>query len=356
MRFIGCKYNILEEIYNLSLEKGIRNGTFYDIFSGTTCVAVFFKKKGFRVISNDLLFFSYVLQKAYIENNSTPTFRKLLKKLKLPDKNIKPLNRIIKYLDSLKGIEGFIYKNYTEEGTASGNVKRMYFQGENGKKVDAIRIKIEEWKNLRLLSEQEYYILLSSLIEAVPFVSNISGTYGAFLKFWEHRTYNDLNLKVPEIIINSHKNKALNEDGVKQCKRIKCDILYIDPPYNRRQYAPNYHILETIARYDNPHIKGVSGLRKYDELKSQFCNKESAKVALSNIVMQGNYKHLIFSYNNEGLLSDNEIQQILSLKGNIVEKRIVEYRRFKSHNRGINNHKRRVEELLYYVRGKLHGN
>jgi len=353
MRFIGCKNNIIDEIYEFILKKKIYGGTFFDIFSGTTCVAAFFKKKGFRVISNDTLFFSYVLQKAYIENNSHPTFQKLLKHVILPENGeAAPLNKIIKYLNSLDPYKGFIFKNYTEVGTKDSEYIRMYFQTENGSKIDAVRKKIQEWKEKGLLLEIEYFILLSALVESVPSVSNISGTFGAFLKFWERRTYNKLLLKVPEILVNSYDNNmAFNENGVTLCEKIESDILYIDPPYNNRQYAPNYHILETIARYDNPSIKGKSGMRPYEDQKSEFCKRESARAALKNIVLKGKYKHLILSYNDEGLMTEEDIIDALSSKGFQVEKERIQYRRYKSHSHG-NNNKKTVHELLYYVRGE----
>jgi adenine-specific DNA-methyltransferase len=350
MRFIGCKNNILEQIYEFILSKKIYGGTFFDIFSGTTSVASFFKRKGYRVISNDNLYFSYVLQKAYIETNAQPDFSRLLKMVKLPPNGeTAPLNKVIKYLNSLNGNKGFVYKNYTDKGTQGSEHIRMYFQSDNGGRIDGVRQKIEEWNGSGLLLESEYFLLLASLIEAVPSISNISGTYGAFLKFWERRTFNPLMLKVPEIIINSYKdNKAFNEDGTDLCKNIECDILYIDPPYNARQYAPNYHVLETVARYDNPVVSGKSGMRNYEKMKSQFCKRQTAIEALKKIVTTGKYKHLILSYNNEGLMTDRDIRQALASAGATVEKEVIEYRRYKSHSHGDNG-KKKVNELLYYI-------
>lgn len=355
MRFIGCKKNILEDIHSFLLQKGISNGTLYDAFSGTASVASFFKTKGFRVFSNDLLYFSFVLQKAYIENNTVPTFEKLIKKIKLPKRPQQTaLEIVVEHLNSLKGVEGFIYKNYTEAGTKNDGNVRMYLQSENGKRIDAIRLKIEEWYKTKLLTESEYYILLTALIEAVPSVSNISGTYGAFLKFWDSRTYKQLTLIPPVLIINKHagKDMAFNEDGVKQCREIKYDIAYVDPPYNNRQYAPNYHILETIARYDNPQIRGVTGVRDYSALKSQFCNRTTAKKALTDMVQYGNFTHLLLSYNNEGIMSDADIMEALSVSGCKVEKKKITYRRYKSHNHPNSNPGKDVYELFYYINRK----
>jgi len=353
MRFIGSKRYILENIYEFIAKKDMEAKTFCDIFSGTTCVASFFKKKGYQVISNDIVYFSYVLQKAYIENDSYPLFTRLLKYLginKLGKEKDRPLKKIVEYLNNLPGKKGFIFNNYSSEGTSRSKVQRMYFTGRNAQKIDSIRQKIEEWNTQGLISENEYFILLALLIEAIPFVSNISGTYGAFLKHWDPRAHKELNLKMPEIAINGLENKTYNVDSVKLAKKIKCDILYLDPPYNSRQYAPNYHILETVARYDNPHIKGVTGMRNYTDQKSQFCKRETATEALKDIAKNGNCDHLILSYNDEGLMADSDIRKALSVKGRVEVKRI-KYRRFKSHSRGSEHvNKRAVHELLYYVK------
>lgn len=354
MRFIGSKRAILDDIYGLIISKGIKGKTLCDIFSGTACVASYFKKKGYNVISNDLLYFSYVLQKAYIENNLNPKFSKLTQHLKSKLKiqrlgQFPYLDAVITFLNNLSGVEGFIYKNYSDEGTRNSNVNRKYLTGENAKKIDAVRIQIEKWKESQLLTENEYYILLCAAIEAVPFVSNISGTYGAFLKQWDRRAFKKLTIESPSLIIAKGKYKVCNEDGVKLAKSIDCDILYIDPPYNNRQYLPNYHLLETVARYDSPNVKGVTGLRAYKKEKSQFCNRKTAIEALSSIAQRAKYKHLVFSYNDEGIMSHKDLTTALSAKGN-VEKHEVKYRRFKSHSKGNNSHKKHINELLYYVK------
>jgi len=183
MRFIGCKENLLDFIETFVKQKDIRGNTFCDLFAGTGSVAKRFKKLGYKIISSDLLYFSYVLQKVYIEQNQYPKFVKLLKHLKIDPveeslftSDNQSAKDIVKYLNNLEGIEGFIYKAYSPEGTQGQTYVRKYFTGDNAKRIDAIREKIEEWKKLNLLDEQEYFFLLCALIEAVPFVANISGT------------------------------------------------------------------------------------------------------------------------------------------------------------------------------------
>jgi adenine-specific DNA-methyltransferase len=355
MRFIGCKENLLDFIENFVKQKDIRGNVFCDLFAGTGSVAKHFKKLGYKIISSDLLFFSYVLQKVYIEQNQYPKFAKLLKYLKIDPveetlftSDSQNAKEIIKYLNNLEGVEGFIYKNYSPEGTQGQSYSRKYFTGENSKKIDAIREKIEEWKKSNLINEQEYYFLLASLIEAVPFVANISGTYSAFLKEWDKRAFKKLTLEVPEIIKSNETHKVYNTDGLKVLNQVKgIDILYLDPPYNERQYAPNYHILETIAKWDKPEIKGITGMRSYENQKSEFCNPKTGIKALGEIIKKNNFKHLLLSYNDDGIMPESEI---LKLFNNAGKSEITEqsYQRYKSNSNG--EQKDGVKEKIYYLK------
>ena len=355
MRFIGCKENLLDFIETFVKQKDIRGNIFCDLFAGTGSVAKHFKKLGYKIISSDLLFFSYVLQKVYVEQNQYPKFAKLLKYLKINPveetlftSDSQNANEIIKHLNNLEGVEGFIYKNYSPEGTRGQTYFRKYFTGDNSTRIDAIREKIEEWGKSNLINEQEYYFLLASLVEAVPFVANISGTYSAFLKEWDKRAFKKLTLEVPEIIKSNETHKVYHEDGSKVLDQVKgIDILYLDPPYNERQYAPNYHILETIAKWDNPQIKGITGMRPYENQKSEFCNSKTGVKALGEIIKKGNFKHLLLSYNDDGIMPESEI---LKLFNNAGKSEIAEqsYQRYKSNSNG--DQKDGVKEKIYYLK------
>jgi adenine-specific DNA-methyltransferase len=130
--------------------------------------------------------------------------------------------------------------------------------------------------------------------------------------------------------------------------KIKADIFYLDPPYNERQYAPNYHLLETIAKYDSPEIRGVTGLRNYDNQKSNFCNAKSGVKELSKIAKGADCKTLILSYNTEGIMPKEEIISTLENYGK-VELVEFEYPRFKSNNNGEAKNKKFIKEQLYIL-------
>lgn len=356
MRYIGNKENIVQRIYEILDTKGIKGESFFDFCSGTASVAKFFKQKDYRVVSSDLMYMSYCLQKAYIENNTTPEFQSLLPLIadKSPIKSLfsTPLEIVLSYLDTLLPIEGFIFSNYSPEGTQQLEIPRKYFTGKNAGKIDAIREEIEKWKNNYLITESEYFILLSCLLETVSFYSNVAGVYSAFHKKWDPRAIKALELRPIKIISNNQQNKSFNSDSMKLLEEIEVDILYLDPPYNERQYPPNYHILETIARADSPTIHGISGMRDYKDEKSRFCNPVTALEDLKQIARKAKCKYIVLSYNSEGIMKQNEIVETLSQYGD-VEFEEFEYQRFKSNNNGLSRTKKSVFEQVYILKKSL---
>lgn len=337
LRYIGGKSHLLDCIEAVLNKCCKKVDTIMDLFAGTGVVSRKFKSCGYRVISNDFLYFSYVLQKCYIELNELPDFRKI------GCNPVEVLNSIdVRYpfcsLDNC-----FIYKNYSPAGSG-----RMYFRPENALKIDLIRLKIEEWYRLEIIDDNGYFYLLASLLEAVPYVSNIVGVYASYLKFWDKRAYNSIVLKPPVIYGNSRDNEAVNSDYLKILQNYECDFLYADPPYNSREYLPNYHVLETIARYDYPEIYGVTGMRRYDDQRSDFCKKARVFSAFENLVRNCRSKYLLISYNNEGLLSTEALLSICeryAVPGTFTLYE-YDYRRYKSK---ISNNAKGLKEQLYFL-------
>lgn len=339
MRFIGCKTLLLDNIKEVIDENVSDASVFCDIFSGTSTVARYFKQ-WYKIISNDLLYFSYVLQKATIENNDIPTFDDL-KETSDPIEyfNHMPLDK----MEKLPNNKRFFQNNYAPTGN------RMYLTDDNALRIDFARNKVEEWYKNKKISDAEYYYLVACIVEGIPFVSNISGTYGAFHKEWDKRTAKKYELYRLNVIDNKKKNKCYNEDGVELLKEIKGDILYIDPPYNERQYLPNYHVLETAAKYDNPILKGVTGQREYENNKSSFCLKNKVVDSFDNLIKNANFTHIIMSYSSDGLMQVKDIEKILKKYGIIKTYKMYEipYRRYKSREQG---NKERLKELIFYIK------
>ena len=235
--------------------------------------------------------FLIVSKKSYVELNNKPNFKNIKNNLEIED-----------YLNSLNFTQkGFIFKNYSP----GGKEDRKYLSKENASIIDGLRINFEKWSSEKKINDLEYFYLVSLLIEATPFVSNIAGTYGAYLKNWDKRSYKKIELN-PLNIIDNKKNKSYNQDCNELIKKIEGDILYLDPPYNSRQYLPNYHLLETIAKYDNPLIRGKTGIREYKNQKSNFCNKTFAEDALESLIENANFKYIILSYNSEGIITEKK--------------------------------------------------
>ena len=356
MRYIGSKINLLPYIEAVVLENSPHRGIFCDLFAGTHSVAAHFKKLGFQIVSNDLLHLAYVFGRALVQNNDKPTFNRLTD---LPE--VRPTGlfdgvsiylKVLNYLNQLDAdTDGFVFNAYCPGG--DNEYKRQYLSDINGKKVDAVRQQIETWRRDELITEDEYYILLLSLLEAVSKVTNISGTYGAYLKDWDPRTYNSLMLKPFLPIPSDREHIVYQEDANSLIEQIECDILYIDPPYNARQYITNYHLLETIARYDNPSIYGKTGLRPYSEVeKSAYCSQAACLQAFTALISRAKAKHIIVSYNSEGIMSEVEILDVLSQRGESPKLIPIDYRRFKSNSNGKLKNQKKVQEYLFYVKTK----
>lgn len=349
MRYYGCKDKLLNFIEFGVKKTELNHGAkFVDLFTGTTAVAQHFKKLGYTVIANDTLESSYALAKTYIELNEEPKFVSLKNYLGIND--IDP-NYVIGYLNNLSPKKGFISEHYCP----NGKEKRKYFSNENGQKIDVIREKINEWKIKKAITELEYYYLITALLEAVNLISNVAGTYAAYLKKWDSRALKPLILVTPEIISSKRKNRAEKKDVNELIKELNIDILYLDPPYNNRQYASNYFILEIIAEgwfsKKKPEVNGKTGVNNYDHLKSDYCYKDRAKEALSNLIDNAKAKYILLSYNNEGLIPNREIKNILKKAGQMkMFKR--SHKRYKSINQKDDDSKT-TEEHLYFVETPL---
>lgn len=343
MRYIGSKLKLLNEIepFVLSKVNGDFNLSFLDLFAGTGSVAFCFKKH-FKVITNDIMTYSYHLTNGEVCINTKPEFTLIRQEIGSLD--------VLDYLNQLINNDvGFIEREYScsDEDLGSNNA-RCFFTKSNANKIDAIRLKIKDWEDSNLITTSEESYLIACLIEAVTKISNTTGTYGAFLKFWENRAYKTLTLTHPTLFDNKSGNIALLGQAEDVIKQITADICYIDPPYNTRQYSSNYHLLETIARYDSPIIKGRAGIREDNsERNSLFCSKSKAKQSLEHLLLNCQSKHIFISYNSDGILSKDEITELLLNIGikNTYDCKVINYVSYQSKI----VKKRTVDEYLFYI-------
>lgn len=316
MNYIGSKLSLIDFIVD-SIEQvaGTNAGVFADLFAGTGIVGSTFKRKGFEVTANDIQHYSYVLNKHFIENYE----------------NIN--NSLVVQLNDLKGIEGFVYKNYC---MGSGS-ERNYFTDENGKKCDAIRTEIEHLYSGGEISENQYYYLLASLINSIDKYANTASVYGAFLKQTKKSASKEFSLELLPLV-EGEKGTVYNDDINCLITKVEGDILYLDPPYNARQYCANYHVLESISRYDNPVLSGKTGLRDYNGQRSKYCSARTVESTFDDLISKANFKYIFLSYNNEGLMSFDTIRTIMSKYGK-YEKFEKEHHRFRADKEENRNHK-----------------
>lgn len=339
MRYIGSKNRILDFIGNTVNQTfgSVEGKVVADLFAGTCCVSEMFKKQQAKLITNDYLWFSYALQIAKVKLNESPVCKITY-------------DEAIDFLNSLNGIDGFFFNEYTLEGTANKTYKRNYFCSDNAKKIDAICSQLAEWKKEEIISKDMFYLLSANLVDAITKVSNTSGTYGAFLKIDDQRKYKPIMMMPFTFYDNGYSNFAFCNDINDIIDDVCGDVLYLDPPYNGRQYPPYYHILETAVLYDNPAIYGITGRRPYQEKLSVFCMKDKVLSAMADLVKRAKFPHIYISYSTDGIMNCDQLCELLKIIGD-VECFYKPYRRYKSSS-GVEE-KNRVKEIIIYVKKRM---
>ncbi len=331
MRYLGNKTRHLPFIYETVLHcQSIldkTNPVIFDAFGGTGTVSQFFNHNGYTVISNDMNDYSFKL--CYCRNSI------VYDELLFSGLGMKFIE-VVNHLNNCR-LKGFIFLNYSPNTLLEH--ERKYFTNENAEIIDGIRTQIEEWYSSSKIDKKEHILLISMLVESVSLYSNIPGTYGAFNKKWDPRSVR--KLQIDDDIINNllskYSHKTYNNDLRDIVRDVECDILYLDPPYNERDYSMYYHVLETISLYDNPILNDNKTGTKKIYNKSKWCNKKLCKEELEYIIKNTKARCVIMSYNNEGIMNVDEIKEIFMKYGsyNVVSK---ETRRFKCNENDIEKH------------------
>jgi adenine-specific DNA-methyltransferase len=333
VRYLGNKQKLRSEIYDLILDRGLLNEslTFCDAFSGTASVSEYFKDK-FKIIANDNQYYSYVMSQA---------------KLNTPDMQFVKLgfDPFVYFNNRTCEYEGFIYNNYSDIGSP-----RMYFSAQNGLKIDYIRKKIDDWNKQEKLSEFEYYYLIACLLESASKVANIAGVYGSYLKTWDPRALKPMQF----IKVEQSENNGLYEAEVHNktveslINDISGDILYLDPPYTKNQYSVQYHLLETLAKNDNPKINGKGGLRNTTLNASAFSKQGEVEVEFEKIVAKSKFRYIILSYNSDGIMSQKFIEKVLKRYGK-PETYVFKKIGYKQYNNHQTVAKKEHLEYLFFI-------
>jgi len=292
MDYIGSKTKLNEWLFNIILDStgDPKDKVLLDACSGSGAVSKYGAKIGYQVVSNDLMHFPSV-----IVNGS----------IGLTKRQHKLATEEIKRLNQLEGLRGYFYKHFCDESDPS----RLYFTGSNAMRIDRIRQEIEQFKNRKVRD----YLLYCGL-EAMSRVSNTTGVQAAFLKQFKDRAKDIFVLRTEQVV--SGNATAYSNDillllrNKKFRSKFQEDILYIDPPYNQRQYGPNYHLYETFVRNDNPQAFGKTGLRNWKlECSSAFCTNKKCLKFLKSTIDETTAKVAFVSYNSDGLLTKNDFEK-----------------------------------------------
>jgi adenine-specific DNA-methyltransferase len=319
IKYLGSKKKLLDDIYKATLD-GFDGEieTVIDLFSGTSRVGHHFKSKGHKVISNDLSEYGKVLAEALVVADKQ-SFEEEAKKW-------------IKHYNDDKGtLDGYFTETFCRQS--------RFFQEKNGKRVDYIREDIETRDFDPILKS----ILLTSLMLAADKVDSTCGVQMAYLKKWAKRSENDLELKMP-LLTNESKygpSEAHQGDALEKSKTLKADVAYLDPPYNQHSYLGNYHVWESLCKWDKPEVYGVACKRvDVKTRKSDFNKKREAINAMRKVIDNCalNVKRIVVSFNDEGYITKQEMLDLLNKHGQ-TKVTTIQYDRYIGSQIGIHNKK-----------------
>jgi len=324
-RFLGNKTKLLGFIGDIVADKCRGYYSFCDIFAGTGVVGHYFNRPDTKVISNDILDSSFASLQCWLNTKNY---------------NREKISNIIDHLNNLQP---------KKENYASEIFGGSYFTKENAQKIGAVREEIEKLEMNEDIDQEEKNILLTSLIYAIDKVANTVGHYETYRKKLD--TIQGLRLLLPDVEVKNNLNNEIHQKDANQLIReIACDVLYIDPPYNSRQYGDSYHLLENIVTWKKPKVEGVGKkMINREHLKSRYCLK-GAVHAFEDLIQNAKTKHILVSYNNTGekmnersnaKIPDHRIIEILKERGE-VEVFEREYKAFTTGKSEAPGHTERV--------------
>jgi adenine-specific DNA-methyltransferase len=346
MRYIGNKTRLLPFILSTLEDSAIKVGSAHDAFAGTASVSRALKAGGWRVHSSDLLMSSYVFQRAYVVAERA-------------DADIEERARELSGLERRVGFMSRHFSPAVRDGGGDGEVSaRMYFTPENAGQIDAAREELERWRSDDAVAEDTYYILLAGIIEGADRVANTAGVYASYMKRWQPNARRAFEVVTEKPVRGVQPATAELLDATEAARRLgEVDLLYVDPPYNSRQYVAYYHIPEILARGwsdSSPSIRGKVGLLAGPEGRSEWSHGRRVKKLFSELLAATGAKHALISFNSEGHLAPEAMHRLLveaSVDGQ-VNQFSQSYRRYRadSEHEGRHYHRDMAREHLYLIR------
>lgn len=301
-RYIGSKSRLINQIIKY-IGPPTKGAFFVDAFCGTGVVAEAAATLGWNVRINDNLRSAVISAGARLISHEQVNFKEL-----------GGYYTAIAKLNSVSPANGFIWRAYSPASLEFYGIERRYFTEENAGKIDAMRSLIQHWYEEGVIDEVEERLLIADLFGALNRVANIAGTFGCFLSKWTGQSQDRITMRCRELKHTTVCVEATVGD-VFNVSNAAHDLVYLDPPYTKRQYASYYHILETVALGDEPMVEGVAGLRPWKDRASDFCYKTRALKTLSRLVRSLDSQRVLLSYSSEGHISMQDIKAELSMIG-----------------------------------------
>ena len=305
LRYIGSKARLRHAILDLLGDPPVKNARFVDVFAGTGVVSREAALRGWQIRANDHLISSAIMTTAQLCSSAEVGCHAL-----------GGYAQAVAQLNCCEPKEGFIYREYTPSGQSHSGQLRFYFTPENGRRIDGMRQRIERWGAEGKIGKLESWVLIADLMAAANSVANIAGTYGCFLRHWSPASQRPLVIQPRQLLKSTAPFEVLNCDAF-DVPTEDGDLVYLDPPYTKRQYAAYYHILETIAAGDTPKVKGITGLRPWEEKSSLFCYKTLALKALTDIVQRFDSSRIAISYSGDGHVDLEQLCTALRADGHV---------------------------------------
>lgn len=301
-RYIGSKSRLIDQI--TSYIGSPQDGAFFvDAFCGTGVVAEAAADLGWNVRINDSLHSAVISAGA-----------RLISYEQAPFKNLGGYANAITKLNAAEPKHGFMWREYSPASVDTCGIERRYFTQENAARIDAMRALIAEWAAAGTIDKVEERLLIADLFGALNRVANIAGTFGCFLSKWTSQSQDKIAMRCRELKASGVRVEATVGDVFDVANAVG-DLVYLDPPYTKRQYASYYHILETVALGDEPEVEGVAGLRPWKVLASDFCYKSRALKTLSRLVYGLKAQKVLLSYSSEGHICMQDMKAELSKIG-----------------------------------------
>ena len=287
IKYLGSKRKLIPDILRV-IKTLSPSGSALDLFSGTARVGHALKRAGYQVTANDHNTYAHKLAQCYVQADAA--------------RWLNAAQHVIAELNRIPGQPGYFTRTFCESS--------RFFQPHNGARVDAMR---EAIASMNLPEELEAVVLIS-LMEAADRVDSTVGLQMAYLKQWAKRSYGHLELRVPEILPGP--GRALCQDATAAAASGTYDIAYLDPPYNQHKYRNNYHIWETLVRWDQPEVYGVACKRAdCQEYRSAFNSKRNIGGAFADLVDRIDARFVLVSFSDDGYLSKDDILAVLGTGG-----------------------------------------